>query len=83
MRLITLIHTKKVEVIARERIQSFILALDDLILTPKKIKILWFHFCGRGLNVFSSLKLVAFKAENYLGYLCLISLSLDNGLRRY
>ena len=31
----------------------------------------------------STLKLVAFEAENYLEYQCQISLSWDKGLRRY
>ena len=34
--IITLIHKKKVEVIARERIQNFMLALGNLIITPQK-----------------------------------------------
>ena len=48
---ITLIHKKKVEVIAREWRQNFMLALGNLKITPpKKIKILWFNFYGRGPN---------------------------------
>ena len=57
---------------------------------------MWFNFCGRGQKVFLPLKrchvsrekgrilkLVAFEAEKYLEYQCQISLSWDNGLRRY
>ena len=47
---------KKVEVIARERIQNFMFVLSNLIITPQKIINLWFNFCGRGQNVFFDLK---------------------------
>ena len=83
---------KKVEVSARERIQSFMLAIGNLIITPQKNQ----NSVVGGKTFFcplkrchvlreegSIIKLVAFEAENYLEYMCQISLSWDNGLRRH
>ena len=64
---------------------------------PKKSKFCGLIFCDRGENVFfcfktmshvrrekgSIIKLVAFEAENYLEYMCQMSLSFGNGFKRY
>ena len=49
---------KRAEVIERDWRQNFMLALGNLIITPQKIKILWFNFCGRGQNVYFAFKTI-------------------------